>query len=67
VVHEDLAHELSRDGKEMSAIFKMSRSLILQAQKRFMNESGSLQSVPGPFVTQITMRLAAQLTVDQRH
>jgi hypothetical protein len=67
MVDENLSHELSGNGEEVSATLPLLwRTHPNQAKVRFMHERGALQRVIWSSVAQLKARQAAQFLVDAR-
>jgi hypothetical protein len=64
VLHQNLPHELRRNGEEMSAVLEMDRLLPGEAQVSFVHQVCGLQGVIGAFLSQMAPRQAAQFVVD---
>jgi hypothetical protein len=50
----------------MLAVFKRTCALFFEPQIGLVDEGGTLQSVVGPFLLQVTMRDSPQLVIDAR-
>jgi len=64
VIHQDLPHELRRDGKEMLAILVLRIFLPEQAEIGFVHERRALEGVTGSLAQKLTSRYPAQLVID---
>ncbi len=66
VFHQNLPHQLRADGDEMLAILERACALFLQPQISLVHQSSALQSVVGPFFSEVSMRHSSQLVVNTR-
>jgi hypothetical protein len=67
VIHQNLAHQVGRDGQELRPILTTHWSLINQAQIRLMNKRSWLESVVAPFPAQRAGCQSAEFTLNDRH
>jgi hypothetical protein len=65
VINQNLTHELSGDGEEMSAALPLERAHPDQTKVRLMHQSGALQRVVWPFIPQLEVGQTTQFLVDQ--
>ena len=63
VLHEDTAHGLRRDGKEVGAILPLHARVVDQAQVRFVDEGRGLEAVPGALAPHVAAGEAVELGV----
>jgi hypothetical protein len=66
VVHQNAAHHLGCDSKEMGSVFPI-HSLANQPQIRFMDETAGLQGIRMALTPQMAAGQAAQFVVKQWH
>ena len=66
VVHEDAAHDLRRDTKEVRAMLPVFIFLPEQAQIHLVDQGCRLQRVPDALLPHIAVRHPVQFGVDQR-
>jgi hypothetical protein len=62
---QNLPHQLSADGQEMSTVLEGSGALLLQAQIRLVHQGGALQGVVRAFAPQIMMGSSAELVIHE--
>jgi len=66
MIHENPAHHLCGDTKEVSAIPPISMPLVNQPQVDLVNQGRWLKGVPNPFTSQLPCGNSTQLRVDER-
>ena len=65
VVHEDAAHDLRRDTKEVRAILPIDLALVNEPDVRLMDQGRRLQGVVGALAPKLARGDAAELGVDE--
>jgi hypothetical protein len=66
MLHQNLSHQLRANGDKMLAVFERACALFFQPQIGLVDKCGTLQSVVGTFLSQVTMRHAPQFVVNAR-
>ena len=66
IIHENLAHLLSGNGKEMGSALPRWSIESHQSKIGFIHQGGALQSVVGTFSAQLKMGQTMQFLVDNR-
>src|SRR5215203_5248833 len=66
VVDQDAPHDPGREGEEMRPILPSDAAQAPELEERFVDESGRLQGVTGPFASQLLRGDGPELAVDRR-
>ena len=65
VIHEDPAHGLGRDSKEMRPVHPLHASLVDELEVCLMNQRARVERVPVPLAPELPVRDSPQLLVDK--
>jgi len=63
-IHEDPAHHLRGNGKEMGPIFPVGPADTDEAQERFVDQSPAFEGVAVSFVSHVPARSTAEVIID---
>ena len=66
-VHEDPAHHLRGNGKEMRPILPVGPADTDEAQERFVDQSPAFEGVAVPFVSHVPARSTTEVIIDVRN